>query len=164
MSKIYWCWKNLPGSLRRIWQNLTRGWNDSDIWNLDHTIAIFVIPRLKKLKEKTNGYPGSLEINESDYEEGMIQWKQILDKMIYAFEGIAFRLDKIEIKSAGGKLEIVNDKSSDKYSTLEYVGTKEQKELHEQYMNKYKKDSEEEQKKIEEGLQLFTKHFQSLWD
>ena len=61
MSKIYWSWKNVSGSLNRIWQNITRGWNDSDCWNLDNTIAEFTLPRLKKLRETTTGYPSELQ-------------------------------------------------------------------------------------------------------
>ena len=61
------------------WQSLTRGWNDSETWNLDHTIAEFSLPRLKRFKETTISHPGHLG------EEG---WNEVLDKMIFAMQAI----------------------------------------------------------------------------
>ncbi len=61
------------------WQKLTRGWNDSDTWNLDHTIAEFVLPRIKRFKEITISYPGHLDKD---------SWNKILDQMIFSFEAI----------------------------------------------------------------------------
>lgn len=55
--------------------------NPTELWNLDNTIAIFVLPRLKAFKKVSNGYPES-----ADSFEG---WLQILDKMIAAFELLA---------------------------------------------------------------------------
>ena len=61
-------------------QRKERGWDDSELWNLDITIAKLVYPRLKRFKEIAVGYPASLT-NE--------KWDEILDKMIKAFELMA---------------------------------------------------------------------------
>jgi len=53
--------------------------NDSDLWNLDLTIAKFVLPRLQEFKKNNTGYPGYLT---------EIEWEEMLDKMIYAMQGI----------------------------------------------------------------------------
>jgi hypothetical protein len=176
MSKIYWTWKNIPGSLRRIWQNLTKGWNDSDLWSLDHTVAVYMLPRLKRFKEILHGHPNfytdpANPTEEENFEDGMKKWKEIIDKMIYAFEGVAFRIDNLEIKDAGGILEFVKlDETTElgkKHigcSTLEYIGTEEQKKLHAQYMQEYREEYDKENQKIKEGLELFSKYFQNLWD
>jgi len=58
-------------------QRLTRGWDDRELWNLDVTMAEFIYPRLKRLKEIQHGYPADL--NEEE-------WSEILDKMILAFK------------------------------------------------------------------------------
>lgn len=58
-------------------QRMERGFDDSETWSLDYTIAKFILPRLKRFKEVTNGYPGGLSEEE---------WDEILDKMIYAFD------------------------------------------------------------------------------
>jgi hypothetical protein len=61
-------------------QRIERGWDDSDTWSLDHKIAEFVLPRLKRFKELNNGYPCR--------EENMTfeLWNDILDSIIYSFE------------------------------------------------------------------------------
>lgn len=173
MSKIYWSWKNIPGSLKRIWQNLTRGWNDSDLWSFDHTISMFILPRMRRFKEIVHGHPCFVtdSLEEEKYDDDMKKWLEIIDKMIYAFEGVAFRLDDIEIKDAGGKLEFKDIEKKDDpenefvgCSTLEYVSTPEQKELHDQYIKDYRKECDIELVKIKEGLELFTKYFLNLWD
>lgn len=60
-------------------QRLERGFDDSETWALDCTIAKFIEPRLRRFKEIKAGYPAIMS------EE---KWDDILDKMIYAFECI----------------------------------------------------------------------------
>ena len=60
-------------------QRLERGFDDSETWALDCTIAKFIEPRLRRFKEIKAGYPAIIS------EE---KWDDILDKMIYAFECI----------------------------------------------------------------------------
>jgi len=60
-----------------LFQRITRGFSDSDLWSLDYTIAKFVLPRLKTFRETSQGSPGNLDEND---------WLDIIDKMIYAFE------------------------------------------------------------------------------
>lgn len=50
-----------------------------ELWNLDATIAKFVLPRLKLFKENLNGYPADLSFE---------KWGEILDKMIYSMEKV----------------------------------------------------------------------------
>ena len=38
-------------NLKYFWQRRTRGWDDSDLYSLDYTIAKFVLPRLKVFAE-----------------------------------------------------------------------------------------------------------------
>lgn len=165
MSKIYWCWTNIPGSLKRIWQNIIRGWNDSDCWSLSETFADFVLPRLKRYKEMVHGYPSLLNIEDDNYEEGMRQWKEIIDKMIYSFEVISNDYDNVKMEDAGGKLDFVPIQNKDeKYSTIEYIGTEEQKKQHEFDLKQYTKAIKTERKKVNEGLMLFAKYYECLWD
>ena len=58
-------------------QRIERGFDDSETWSLDFTIAKFVLPRLKRFKEVNNGYPEELG------EEG---WDKVIDEMIETFE------------------------------------------------------------------------------
>jgi hypothetical protein len=59
-------------------QRIERGFDDSELWNLDSTIAQFITPRLKAFKEYTQSYPGGMESFE--------KWKEILDQMVEGFE------------------------------------------------------------------------------
>lgn len=104
--------------------------SDHDIWSLDHTLALIILPALKKFKENQMGHPCGLRPDPTGLPEtgcgncGCEQeWNVILDKMLYSFEHIVD--DRIMV-----------------YSTEEY---------------------KESQKKIQEGLELFGKYFQSLW-
>lgn len=69
-------------------ERLEQGFDSSELWNLDNTLAEFLLPRLKKFKEKTISYP--MEFCNLNSEKGLRIWKRILDKMIYSFYTIAF--------------------------------------------------------------------------
>lgn len=56
--------------------------NPRECWNLDCTIAEFVLPRLKYYKKHSLGYPGR------EGTETPEKWDEVLDKMIIAFQYI----------------------------------------------------------------------------
>lgn len=57
------------------------GFDDTELWNLDSTICKFIIPRLKRFREITEGsYPGWCGSWET--------WACLIDKMIAGFENI----------------------------------------------------------------------------
>lgn len=62
-------------------QRLERGFDDTELWNLDHTIIQFILPRLKAFKEEVHGFPGTFETME--------EWYHALDEMIWAMEWYA---------------------------------------------------------------------------
>lgn len=74
-------WKHrkrlIKRSIKFFFQRLTRGWDDSDTWSLDYSLAKLIAPRLKRFKEVTGGHPGDMTEQE---------WNNTLDKMIAAFE------------------------------------------------------------------------------
>jgi len=55
----------------------TRGFDDSELWNLDITIAKFIYPRLKAFKEAEAGIPGGFTKR---------SWERTLNQMIAAFK------------------------------------------------------------------------------
>jgi hypothetical protein len=57
-------------------QRLSRGFDDSEWYNLNYTIASFIRPRLCAFKENTISYPIGLTPE---------RWKRILNQMIKAF-------------------------------------------------------------------------------
>lgn len=65
-------------SLKFWWQRRTKGWDDSDLWSLDWTIAKFIVPRLKRwLETGIMGHPHTMTHDE---------WLVCLRKMLRAFE------------------------------------------------------------------------------
>lgn len=83
--------------IRWIWQKITRGFTDCDLWDLDHTIAKFVLPRLKAFKKQLHGYPSGLDEK---------QWDAIIGKMIVAFEHIIKEDDWTHAKEVDEGLEL----------------------------------------------------------
>lgn len=61
-------------------QRAERGFDDTETWGLDVTIAKFILPRLKRFKEISNGIPIGLTQEE---------WNKILDEIIEGFEIIS---------------------------------------------------------------------------
>jgi hypothetical protein len=137
-----------------FWQRRTRGWDDTELWSLDHTIAKFMVPRLKRLKEVKMGYPANelpsyneeYDTNPQNYEDEVYEeyekqllkeWDEIIDKMINAFE------------------LVLNDYGSERCCHLLD---------NENDWDKYKEELEKYGKEVEEGLQLFAKFYGSLWD
>lgn len=60
-------------------QRAERGFDDTETWSLASTIAAFVLPRLKRFREVSQGHP-------ADRTEE--QWTADLDEMIWAFQQI----------------------------------------------------------------------------
>lgn len=59
-------------------QRIERGFDDSELWNLDYTFIKFMFPRLKALRDYVCAYPGMLN--------NLEEWQEILDKIINAFD------------------------------------------------------------------------------
>ena len=55
------------------------GFSDSELWNLDVTIAEFILPRLKRFRDYTQGWPCQRFDTFED-------WQAAIDKMIESFE------------------------------------------------------------------------------
>lgn len=67
-------YRKIYGEVKRFYQRHTRGWDDSETWDLDSTFYKWVYPRLKKYKELNNGYPNEYLSPED--------WDEELDKRI----------------------------------------------------------------------------------
>lgn len=79
--KRAWCSQVCRRAWRAVkfwWQRRTRGWDDSDLWNLDVALAQLILPRLKAFAVSPPGYPGHLD--------GPEQWAGYLAEMIAAFD------------------------------------------------------------------------------
>lgn len=96
IKRIYWRWwveLKMWIRPRYIWQRWTRGFDNRELWNLDHTILEFVLPRLKAFREMPpHGCPchPDFVVEEGDYPGDETydydKWLDTLDEMIYAIE------------------------------------------------------------------------------
>ena len=67
--------------LKHFVQRRIRGFDDSELWSLDHSLAKLILPRLKRFRKGSHGYPGCF----NSWEE----WCDVLDEMIVAIEYVA---------------------------------------------------------------------------
>lgn len=49
--------KNIPKEIKWFFQRGFRGYSDKDVWNIDKWFLNIIIPMLKQLKKRKNGYP-----------------------------------------------------------------------------------------------------------
>lgn len=78
-------------------QREERGFDDTELWNLDVTIAKFILPRLIAFKEYGHGVPGHIDPDNTLEDKGEEKWNAILQEMIDGFDIIAndnFSFDK----------------------------------------------------------------------
>jgi hypothetical protein len=136
---------------------------DSDIWSLYHTLALIILPSLKKYKKScTNGFPTCLL--EDDEERAYKKWMTIIDKMIWSFSKIVeddefkYYLVKSKEEEALQKQDFKKRKKLGKLTGMEEISGF-------IYIGKYsEKKFKEFNDKMNEGLFLFGKYFRNLWD
>jgi len=150
--------------------------DDYDVWSMDSTLALIVLPMLKKLKENKNGAPfvkledipehlrgvqgdnfgHRVHVIETD-DKHFERWDWVLDEMIFAFESKTFDWEdqfwdpKPEIDwDQLMKKEV--DESGYIPTPWRVVG-----ELDEERHAAY-------QARISNGFRLFGVYYESLWD
>lgn len=139
-----------------------------DTWSLDHTLAVIILPALLQLKEQKMGIPGSIaalaggeeysgqicfdfyeETRDEAFTEVCKKWDEILDKIIWAFKQLAFDEYDDQYHHGVPKYKIKNTYVIDTNPSehwYDIVGHR----LHED--------------RIQEGLNLFSEYYRSLWD
>ena len=139
-------------------QRRRRGFDDRELWSLDHTIARYVYPRLKafNMLDKISIAPCFFADEEKDDRDDA-DWavakknqKDAYDKMEQAFFYILdddlFHLEDAESLQPGlGEMSIDTIKDEEKWKL-------------------YRKEYDRREEAIEEGLELFGKYFRTLWD
>ena len=152
--------------------------DDYDVWNLDHSLALIIVPALKILKEKKQGAPF---VNNEDVPEELRalgeelhtysktgetdehyfdRWDYVMDEMIFAFQS---KLEDWEEQFTSGKNDVSfveipdeKDENGDELYTMEY-GPKHTREYDTEGMKKYSD-------RINRGFRLFGKYYNGLWD
>jgi hypothetical protein len=144
-----------------------------DTWSLDHTLAMIIYPALLQLREVKHGVPVEFaEVGGEDWDQqtsfnfyaettdechklGVARWNETMDKMIWSFQQLCFddysdTYHHGEIKmgwkevDADGLAEMIDENPDEHW--YDQIGH----QLHEE--------------RIQEGLELFGKYYQHLWD
>lgn len=150
-----------------------------DTWNLDSTLAYILVVALKQMKKDNNGIPSTMfgDDYKTDLRKGesrkayknrlkksesvaLKRWLEILDKMIWSFQQI----------NRDYQTQYYSGRSDIRWVLLkETKDLPEDKQLYE--MKKGPKDTfrvdrkglQKHEERIQEGIDLFAKHFRSLW-
>lgn len=108
--------------------------NVEELYDLDITIARFILPRLIAFKQHCERTP-RLSMSQEE-------WVEIMDKMIYAFERIAFQTEE---------------------DTPEYKAYIKAIWNNEEDLVDLKRAAKASLKPISEGLSLYHKYYRNLW-
>jgi hypothetical protein len=132
--------KKLLRHIKWFYQRITRGFDDRECWNLNTTIAKFLIPRLKVFKTNTHTFPSEISLEEWD-----IALLQMIDAFeLYILDNDDLNYDDVKIEfDEKGHLQITKDPDKEKVRNTII---------------------ESRRKRIEDGLNLFREYFYDLWD
>ncbi len=159
--RINLMYNNTKLAIKSWWQRRIKGYADSECWDLRYSTAKWILPRLRHLKENLRGTPFN---QEKDFDKNtpidsqmltLEEWRDRLDKMIYAFEFIltedeilekCYPTDydwgwKVKSEENGSESLIFND---DRKPDMTYYN--------------------ECKAKHKEGLRLFALYYDNLWD
>ena len=136
-----------------------------DTWNMDHTLAIIIVPMLKQLKETKHGAPNvdcidvpmklqptQLEVvryrEEGETDKNFFnRWDYVMDEMIWAFEQI-----------------VDDDNDGQFYDDSEVDYDEPDIDVRSKQLKVDREGFESHHKRIENGTRLFGKYYRSLWD
>lgn len=154
-----------------------------DTWNLDTTLATIIYPALIQLKNTKHGVPNEFadvgganhdaqssfdfytDSHNESFNEGLKRWDEVLDKMIWSFEQLAFR--DYDDQYHHGKSDYSWILSNKKYhnpitNKVEATYQMVDKDPTSHYYDHEGHTAHED--RIQEGLELFGKYYRSLWD
>lgn len=141
-----------------------------DTWNMDHTLALIVLPMLRQLKEQQHGagsvddkdVPKELRSTAAEPKENewdtdsnhFARWEWVLDEMIFAFNSKVD--DSWEDQFHSGEHDLQWKKLENGNSEM-IKGPKDTFEIDMKGRMAY-------EKRIQTGFALFGKYYQNLWD
>lgn len=152
-----------------------------DVWGADHTLGLVIAPVLRKLKEVQHGYP---HVDNEDVPEELrftltdeeaqqwdetvdakheARWAWVLDEMIWTFEQYADGNDFDQFYHNVDQLEMEFTPLEDnpKLSTMSFNHQKDPSKPAYWVDDEGKKKHQERK---QNGLRLFAKYYECLWD
>lgn len=142
-----------------------------DVWNMNSTLAMIILPMLKKLKESKHGSPcvddedvpeelrstsAPPKKNEWDTDDNFFKrWDYVMDEMIWTFEQLQPEYDWEDQYHTG-----VTDLRTKKNDSGYFQMVEGPSHTHVFDKEGHQKHAE----RIDNGLRMFGKYYQGLWD
>lgn len=150
-----------------------------DVWSADHTLGLIIAPLLKKLKEVQHGMPHvdnedvpeSLRfdpVNPEVYSEEtdnkhQARWDYVLDEMIWAFECYSDDDDTQQFYHNVDQLDMIWKPAED-YPGGSTLSFNYQKDPNKPAYYRDEEGIKKHHERKKNGLRLFAKYYESLWD
>lgn len=176
-------------TMERIFDPLNTWWSNfrdtkkvtvdyRDIWNAGETIAIVIVPVLKKLKEHKHGSPF---VHREDVPEHLRpteepsdlngwtdntvheRWEWVLDEMIWAFEQELYDWESQYCHNSD-QLDMGFVKKGDEPEGFTSITFNYQKDPTKPPYHRDREGIKAHQERIENGRRLFAKYYGGLWD
>jgi len=156
--------------VNRYWNSRKRRINvqihDYDVWGVDHTLALIIVPMLEKLREKKHGSP-HVDLddvpehlrNEEDFHE---RWDWVLDEMIWAFE--QHRKENWEDQYCHNVDQLDVTFKSIPNSTNSELLVNRQKDVNKPKYWYDQDGAKAHSDRMDNGRRLFAKYYNCLWD
>jgi len=154
-----------------------------DTWNLDHSLALIILPALIQLKATKHGIPNDFaevggaqhdcqdsfdfykESHNESFEQKCKEWDEVLDKMIWSFQQIAleeyddlYHHGKADYDWVKTNKQFPNPISGKMEDTFQMIDRNPEAHWYDHVGHQLHDD------RIQEGLDLFGKYYRALWD
>ncbi len=150
--KPSWLWMEFSFWVRCKWQRLTTGFEHREAYDYFSWNAKMAVPRLKKLRDNLHGCPAEFAPEGKSDAEGVKEWKEILNKIIWSFENID-----------NEPMPKKPDNYDPRHTRIEYEDGSVSYEPFDDRKWDWS-EAKEHGKKVQEGLDLYGKHYLNLWD
>jgi hypothetical protein len=147
-----WLWAYIQRPVVFFYQRLTRGWDDSETWNLDYTVAKLMAPRIRRYKELAMSHPSTLTEEE---------WDTILGKVLWSFDYILDE-DRDNFLPESAKMTSREMDILCPWFKKVEASEEEEKATNDKWQH-YMEVSEALDNRCQEGLDLFGKWMRGMW-
>ena len=157
-----WEWfKDLKYCLRDAYQRITRGYADTDWFDMDSHLLELLPAMLKELAANSHSYPGREPFDTPE------KWSAWLNEM--ADNLISCREEEIDKANEYYKeyIESFDTKESEDENgarTITWAGNPNHEEISKLYFKRYKELGDAAQQRLEDTLRFLSKYFFHLWD
>jgi hypothetical protein len=164
-----WKIKDFCYYIKKQYHKCRYGFPLEQSWNFSFSCAEWALPRLKQLRNNLNGHPSSLMVEGDDLnsttqmffpffsdikptKDKFETWKEIIDKIIWSMEHIQDDVEPIKPENFDSHQVVISTSNS----TLGFSPIDNRPWDWSPVL--------QHQKRLQEGFDLFGKHFLDLWD